>query len=66
MNNLSNILKLYCYNCPIVLLSFKRILEEGNCKLFIKQRTYKKKLINIVNKSFVLIELKRIGSNWSA
>ena len=62
-NKLSNILKLYSFNCPIVLLSFKRTIEEGKDKLLIKQRTYKKELINTVNKSFVLNELITYLSN---
>lgn len=57
INMLSNILKLYSFNCPIVLLSVKRTIEEGTDKLITKQRTYKMELINTINKSFVLEEL---------
>lgn len=62
-NKLSNILKLYSFNYPIILVSFKRTIEEGNDNLLIKQRIYTKELINTINKSFVLNELITYISN---
>ncbi|KAK8837707.1 hypothetical protein M9Y10_036247 [Tritrichomonas musculus] len=53
-NKISNLIKLYSFNTPIIVLSIRRSFDN----LLIQQTTLEKKLINNVDKRFVMEELE--------
>ena len=53
-NKISNLIKLYSFNIPIIVLSIRRSFDN----LLIQQTTLEKKLTNNVDKRFVMEELE--------